>query len=252
MYLGCNKTANTNGIKKQTNKQNKIMSFKLKVFIDGEESNVLRYNLNLSQSSDITGRPTQKPVLQKLLLVLESNNKIDLMQWMISPNQTKQIELHIQERQGERTRILYFSDVNLVGLETTFSATGNIPMTDNLQITAAGLNTNNSAVEYSASWRTTFPEQEAEVTTIEQERKITSYYLTNTENNKIEDYNIDDIILLNIKTENRIGDVMTINLNDKKHDFEYNGIILENDTLKNIKIENNLEQIELKVVAQTV
>lgn len=76
------------------------MSFKVKVFIDEEESNVLRYGLNLSQGSDTTGRPSQKPILHGLSLLLESNNKTDLMQWMVSPNQTKQIELHIQEREG--------------------------------------------------------------------------------------------------------------------------------------------------------
>jgi len=92
--------------------------------------------------------------------------------------------------------------------------------------------------------------EEGEVTTINDEKEVTNYYLTDTEGNEIEEYDIDDVITLNIETKNRIGDIITINLNDKEFDFEHNGVVLANDTLRDIQIGNDLEQIELKVVPE--
>ncbi len=159
------------------------------------------------------------------------------MSWMISPNQTKQLELHIQERQEEKTRILYFSDANLVGLDTTFSATGNMSMTYNLQITAAGLKTNDSTVEYSASWRTTFPEQEVEPTSRKNSEeedlipKVLDDYLTDLNRNRIDKTKIGENVFLNIETKKLIGELLTISLNDKKADFKYKNKRLPNDTI---------------------
>ena len=82
------------------------------------------------------------------------------------------------------------------------------------------------------------------------EKKITDYYLTDADGSEIEGYDIGDLVILNITTKNRIGDIITINLNDKDYDFEYDGTVLVNDTLKNIKIESDLEQIQLKIVPQ--
>lgn len=225
------------------------MSFKVKIIIDGEEHNVLSYSFNLSKGSDTNGKPKTKTVLHKLSVKLESNNKTDLMSWMISTNQTKQIELHILARQGEKTRILYFADTNLVGLNTTFSATGNTPMTDNLQMTAGGLNTNDSSVEYSAYWRTTFPQQEVKQTTRENtEEEIVDCYLTDLENNENPDLEVEKEIYLVIKTENLIGQTKDIDIAHFGETFSYNDEIVEDNTLSGFYISKDLHKVKLKIV----
>jgi hypothetical protein len=91
------------------------------------------------------------------------------------------------------------------------------------------------------------PYQSAENNT---NKKFTNSYLTNTNNEKISNYKIGDTILLCLETENRIGDKVTINLNDPAYDFEHNGNPLKNDILKDHIIGNNLEKIKLKVIKQ--
>ena len=92
----------------------------------------------------------------------------------------------------------------------------------------------------------------AESAPVEQENKmpkLIDYFITDTNGDKLDEYNTGDRILLQIKTQNRIGNQLTINLNDKTHDFKYNGVSLENDTLEYV-IGNDLEKIELEVIEQ--
>ncbi|MFK7787082.1 MAG: type VI secretion system tube protein TssD [Crocinitomicaceae bacterium] len=84
----------------------------------------------------------------------------------------------------------------------------------------------------------------------EGEKKLTEYYLTDADGKKVEEYEVGDVITLNIKTQNRIGDTLTIHLEDKTHDFKYNGEVLEDDKLSDFEITGDDEKIELEVIAQ--
>ena len=53
------------------------------------------------------------------------------------------------------------------------------------------------------------------------------------------------------KNLNRINDKITIFLEDKSHDFLYQGNVLEDDKLKDYVINSDLEQIELEVIIQS-
>ncbi|MDC1162005.1 type VI secretion system tube protein TssD [Tenacibaculum sp.] len=226
---------------------------KAKLVIDGKEINVLWFTYGYRRGADATGRPSPKTVFIGLKLIIEARKDLNLADWSFSPNQTKQIELHIYPVvMGGKTREIYFYDCHLVNWENVFSATGTNPMSETLEITSAGIKDSNSMSEYSAYWRTTYPAQDVEPTVLENsnEKKFTNYYLTDTENNSIDGYDIGDTVILNIETENRIGDVITVDLNEKEYDFEHNGKVLINDIIKNININNDLEQIELKVVVQ--
>ena len=81
-------------------------------------------------------------------------------------------------------------------------------------------------------------------------KEVIRYFITDTENNELETYKLGEKIVLNIETKNRVGDVITIALNDKTHDFKYNGQVLENDKLTNYTITSDLEQITLEVINQ--
>ncbi len=228
------------------------MSVQVKLIIDEKEINVLWFSFGFNQVADANNRPSQKPVFVGLKLIIETQKNLNLAGWSFAANETKQLELHIYPViMGGKTRKLYFYDCHLVNWINSFSSIGNQPMSETLEITAAGVKESNSSTEYSAYWRTTFPSNNVEATTINNnEKKITNYYLTNTDGEQIDDYKKDDIIILNIETLNRIGDSLTIDLNDAEYDFEHNGTLIPNDTLKNVVISNDLEQIELKVVEQ--
>ena len=47
-----------------------------------------------------------------------------------------------------------------------------------------------------------------------------------------------------------VGESIDIDLNDSKIDFEYKGVILENDILKDFVITSDTMKIELKTIKQ--
>lgn len=79
------------------------------------------------------------------------------------------------------------------------------------------------------------------------EPKIIDCYYTDLEGKRIEETWVGDDIFLVVETENMIGETIDIDLADQYKDFEYNGEILENDTLKNIQITADIQKFKLKV-----
>ncbi len=85
----------------------------------------------------------------------------------------------------------------------------------------------------------------------EGDKELLQYFLTDAKGTKVEEYEVGDKIILNIETKNRIGDNITIHLEDKSHDFKYNGEILKDDKLSDYSITKNLEKIELEVIVES-
>ncbi|QWX84236.1 hypothetical protein H0I23_00875 [Cellulophaga sp. HaHaR_3_176] len=66
------------------------MSFKAKLELDGKVISVLSYMLNVSQQSDLTGRPTASPTAGQLSLTLEMSDQTkELSRWALSDKLTK-------------------------------------------------------------------------------------------------------------------------------------------------------------------
>jgi len=57
-------------------------------------------------------------------------------------------------------------------------------------------------------------------------------------------------VILVVETNNLVGKTVNIDLSDAAFDYEYKGKILENDTLKDFKIESDTMKIELKSVRE--
>lgn len=223
-----------------------------KLIIDGKEINVLWYTFSFNQGADSSGKPSQRPIFNGIRLIIETRKDLNLADWAFASNQTKQIELHIYPViVGGKTRKIYFFDAHLVSWNNDFSSTGSNPMTEILEITAAGVEDTNSHAVYSAYWRETFREENVQPTTLDndQEKDFTKCYITDLEENQLNGYKTGDKILLNIESKNRIGDSMTIFLDDKTHDFKFKGKVLENDILKHV-ISEDFEQVELEVIDQ--
>jgi len=136
---------------------------KAKLIIDGKEINVLWFTFGFNQGADRSGRPSQRPVFIGLKLIIETQKDLNLAEWSFSPNQTKQLELHIYPViLGGRTRKLYFYDCHLVNWKNAFSSIGSNPMSETLEITCAGVEDSNSNGVNSAYWRETYPEDNSQ------------------------------------------------------------------------------------------
>lgn len=224
---------------------------KAKLIIDGKEINVLWFTFGFNQGADPSGRPSQRPVFVGLKLMIETQKDLNLADWSFSPNQTKQLELHIYPVvMGGKTRKLYFYDCHLVNWKNAFSSTGSNPMSETIEITCAGVETSDSTTVYSAYWRETYKEDNTKATTLDNSPELIHYFVTDLEGNEIDKYDISDKIILNLETKNAIGENLTVKIPDKTYDFKHNGIHLQNDTLKSYRINNDLEKVELEVIEQ--
>lgn len=231
------------------------MSFNAKLLIDEKEITILYFSLDFSQGSDVTGRPSQKPVFNKLVLTLETRKDINFYDWMLAKKLGKAIKIHITPRiLGGRTRKISFYDAHLVHLDAHFSATSNMPASETLTITAAGVEDTFSAGVYAASWRTTFNESEVEATVIQQEYEpiFLGYFFEDAHGETIElkDIKSDQKITLVIETENADGETIDLDLKNNKLDYIYDGVLVENDIIKNVIITGEETRIELKTIKE--
>ena len=228
------------------------MSVKAKIIIDDEEINALWFSFGYQRHADVNGRPTTKGVFLGLRVAIESRRTLNLAYWAFAPNLTKEIELHISSRFGEgRTRKLKLYDCHLLRWDNRFTANGSQPMHEILHISAGGVKDNNSAKEYSASWRKTFDMDDVEPTTLYQEEsEVLDCYYTDSEGNEDTTLEIGKEVYLVLKTENMVGETKDIDLSNNKKDFEYQGEVLEDDIIKDFHITSDLQKIKLKIIAQ--
>ncbi len=79
---------------------------------------------------------------------------------------------------------------------------------------------------------------------------LVACYYTDLEGNKQAIPTTGQEIYVVLKTKNTIGKIIDVDLSNHTKDFMYNGEILENDTIKNVKVTANTHKIKLRVIAQ--
>ncbi len=222
------------------------------MIVDDIEFRVLDFFFGFFQNSDYTGRPVSTPNANPFKFVIEASKDITFVEWaMHATMMKKRCKIVFSPVNGmSKSTTIELLDVHCIFCQYHFSSTGNNPLTIDVSLSPATI-IRDGEVLLKRHWAVTDPAMlNVQPTVIDNGKKVTNYYLTNTDGEAIDDYKKGDIIVLNIETRNRIGDSLTIDLNDAEYDFEYNGDVLPNDTLRNIVISNDLEQIELKVVEQ--
>lgn len=90
------------------------------------------------------------------------------------------------------------------------------------------------------------------VDVVEQAGEIVALYFTDMNGQITDEAKPGDRIKLNIETKETIGELATIKIEEKTVGFKYKGEALTDDTLSDYKINNDLEQIILDVVLETV
>ncbi|WP_299600280.1 type VI secretion system tube protein TssD [uncultured Aquimarina sp.] len=227
------------------------MSFTAKLLFDDQEINILDFSYTFKQESDYNGNPSSKPQFAGLSVIIESTKDAELLEWMVDPFMSKQLKIRVEPRAlNGKGRTLEFIDACCVDYAEQFTSDSENPMTINLNITSAGMK--EGTAEFSEYWRVTYPNTAAVSNNEESDNqpRIVEYYITDTNNKRIEETVVGETILLNIDSRNLIGEKLTINLDDQTVDFKYNGEILFNDTLTDYEISSNLEKIELEVIKQ--
>lgn len=113
------------------------MSFLSKLTIDDESMNVLQCSFSFEQGSDYTGRPSQKPRGGQISILIESTNKTDFLEWMISPNMTKNGEIIFYKRDNlSSLKTIKFKEAYCLNYNEDFDSVSDEPLKTYIVISA--------------------------------------------------------------------------------------------------------------------
>lgn len=225
------------------------MAFLAKLFINGEQRNVLNGNYVYHQLLDARGKPKAKVEGGQLNFVVESTGDDSLFHlWMLDDYQMYDGYIRFFKRDGlSKLFDFEFANCYCVGLREQFSATGHDPLKMELTITP-GIQRVRDVI-FEKVWNPSNPFAEAPVIKEDLEPKILSCRYTDSEGNVVEEL-YEDKLILEIRTENCVGKMVDIDLSDDEYDFMYNGIHLENDILEDLLITSNLQKVELEIIEE--
>lgn len=120
------------------------MSFLAKLTLGASEYNILSVEYDISQPIDHHHRPNGKPEGGLIHLVVESNNKTELVEWMLSPNMKKNGSIIFSRRDvSSAMKTIEFKDSFCIFYKETFHASDNNPMKMHLTLSARVLAINN-------------------------------------------------------------------------------------------------------------
>ena len=124
------------------------MSFLAKINIDDDVMNVLECSFSFEQGADHTGRPSQRPRGGQIEVLLESTNKTDFLEWMISPNMTKKGEITFFKRDNlSSLKNVEFSNAYCLRYKEDFSANDNEPLKTRIVISAQKIKVKDTTFE---------------------------------------------------------------------------------------------------------
>lgn len=113
------------------------MSFLSQLTIDDDTMNVLRCSFAFQQGSDVTGRPSQRPRGGQIKCSIESTNKTDFLEWMISNDMTKDGEIVFFKRDNMSSlKTVQFIGAYCLSYQEDFDAIGTEPLKTHIVISA--------------------------------------------------------------------------------------------------------------------
>ncbi|WP_405266788.1 type VI secretion system tube protein TssD [Cellulophaga sp. Ld12] len=228
------------------------MAFLAKLFINGEQRNVLNGNYVYHQLLDARGKPKAKVEGGQLNFVVESTGDDALFHlWMLDDYQMYDGYIRFFKRDGlSKLFDFEFANCYCVGLREQFSATGHDPLKMELTITP-GIQRVRDVI-FEKVWNPSNPFAEAPVVSMsENEPEILGYHIEDLEGNVVErnEIEVDEEIVLVVESRNAVGKFFEINLDDQTLDYEHNGTKLKEDMFE-VSITSDIERVPLKAILQ--
>ncbi|OEK09821.1 hypothetical protein A8C32_09935 [Flavivirga aquatica] len=233
-----------------------------KLYINGQERELFYVKTKYNRKTRDNGKPKSE-VMGGLItgrFISQADDDI-FLRWMTKESEDNTWEEVDKMQDGEihfydngydypPTKIWIIKDSHLIAYKETFHNDGEKPMQVEFVISAA-------IQDYGAllvkRWNVSFvPEGEETVYKQTQNSNIiiSDVYYEDLNGKVIYNPVIGTEIYIVIKSQNILGKKTTIDLSDKKKDFIYKEQVLENDILKNITINNDIQKERLTVIAQ--
>lgn len=116
------------------------MSFLSTLHIDGEEYNVLEFNIDFKQEKDTTGKPIGDAKGGAIKLIIEASQNSTFLSWMLNSNLTKDGKIIFYRRDAlSKMKELDFKKAFCINYQEQFTSTTDIPMKITLELIAKEL-----------------------------------------------------------------------------------------------------------------
>ena len=116
------------------------MSFLAKLQIDGEEFNVLDFNIKFWQKIDGLNKPVGNPKGGTIKICIETNQSTSFLSWMLNGDLTKDGKIVFYRRDAlSKMKELSFTKAFCVGYDEQFTSTTEIPMRITMELVAKEL-----------------------------------------------------------------------------------------------------------------
>lgn len=116
------------------------MSFLSTLHVDGEEYNVLEFNIDFKQGTDTTGKPIGEPKGGAVKLIIEATHNTAFLSWMLNSNLTKDGKIVFYRRDAlSKMKELNFKKAFCINYHEQFTSTTDIPMKITLELIAKEL-----------------------------------------------------------------------------------------------------------------
>lgn len=223
--------------------------------IEGEPDRPLLFaEQSIQKISDATGRANGKAGLPDVLvLAFECNGKEDFFyHHMFSPNSMIAGEVVFYQR--DQMGILFkieFANAYVLGLHVEYDHNNNMPLYMEIKI-GWGISCYKGVI-MEKYWNPNNPYEKATPITLQQkEPALLGYSFEDEEGEPIKKEKLkhNQTFYLIIKSENADGETTSINLDDDRLDFKYNGRIAKNDTLRGVPLTGDETRVELIAVRQ--
>ncbi|MEN2801242.1 hypothetical protein [Capnocytophaga sputigena] len=225
------------------------MSVIAKLYFDGGERTLLSYNFQANKSLGSNGRPTfLKEMVFNVSFYPEKGDEF-FYRWVLNKSEEPQrvkIVLYdiVWKRVVEQHEIIYST-----GVQFHSEFDHQLGTINQLKIPALTIITNEiyyTDIRFGVHYFGEIERQKKK----QQTSEIVGYYFQDMNGQRISQDELEPEmeIYLCIETENASNQTLTINLNDPRIDYEYEGQMVENDVLKDISISGNTTRIKLKTV----
>ncbi|MCV9929816.1 hypothetical protein OIU83_19295 [Flavobacterium sp. LS1R49] len=113
------------------------MSFLSKLQIDGEEYNILEFNINFKQEIDTTSKPTGNAKGGIIKIIIEANQSSSFLSWMLNGDLTKDGKIIFYRRDAlSKMKELTFIKAFCISYDEKFTSTTEIPMKITMELVA--------------------------------------------------------------------------------------------------------------------
>ena len=116
------------------------MSFLSKLHIDGEEYNVLEFNINFKQDIDTASKPTGNAKGGIINMTIEATHNSLFLSWMLNGDLTKDGKIIFYRRDAlSKMKELTFEKAFCINYHEQFTSTTEIPMKITMELVAKEL-----------------------------------------------------------------------------------------------------------------